>query len=69
MPTLSLQIQEQQNWYVLDPKDYFLFPYYGEDTLPSNCLLSLQSLMYGEKSIEDTYILGQIFVRKYGMVL
>jgi len=69
MPSLSLKIENQDDWYVLDQKDYFLFPYYGLDTMPSNCLLSLQSLTQGEEQIQDSYILGQVFVRKYGMVL
>ena len=69
MPILSLRLKNSQDYYNFGNKDYFIYPYYGENTLPGNCKMSLQGISKLKESVINDYIFGQIFVRKFGMVM
>jgi len=66
MPSLSLYIprgnngdsSNLDNWYVLENKEYFLYPFYNDETLPKMCLFSFLTLSEGEITIADSYIFG-----------
>lgn len=71
MPDIKLKLQDNPKYFSFSSKDYFEYPYYdGIHTLPARCKLSFQSRLQSNGDADDeSYTLGQIFIRKYGMYL
>lgn len=66
MPEMGLEIALLGDYFKLNSKEYFTYPYYNNVTLPDKCHLQLSEAQ--GKDIKQ-YVFGQIFVRKYQLYL
>lgn len=71
MPRLALIFHDNPElYYLFESKDYFAYPYYGQDTNPNNCYLMMYGVNeYKQHEVSNEYVLGQAFVRQYGLQL
>ena len=70
MPKIGIKLSNVDKTFNLEAKDYFLYPYYDAHTLPGDCQLTLKELSNENgRSLTYDYFFGQIFVRKYGLLM